>query len=155
MPSQTTNPPGPSDPADPRHTPTAAPHDARALRVVLLSGVSGSGKTIALNSLEDAGYYCVDNLPAQLVDELLAVTHLAQVAAAASRHLQVDKASRGGRSFSSVRALEPQARVLEIARMLGGDASSEVALAHAREMLQAAAVPAAPARARRARAKAG
>ena len=73
MPSQTTNPPGPSDPADPRHTPTAAPHDARALRVVLLSGVSGSGKTIALNSLEDAGYYCVDSLPAQLVDELLAV----------------------------------------------------------------------------------
>ncbi len=89
--------------------------------------------------------------------QVLAVTHLAQVAAAASRHLQVDKASRGGRTFSSVRALDRQARVLEIARMLGGDASSEVALAHAREILQAA-VPvaaAAPPRPRRARAKAG
>lgn len=43
------------------------------LRVVLLSGVSGSGKSIALNAMEDAGYYCVDNLPPQLVDELLVV----------------------------------------------------------------------------------
>ncbi len=51
--------------------------EARALRVVLLSGVSGSGKTIALNSLEDAGYYCVDNLPAQLVDQLLEVAQQA------------------------------------------------------------------------------
>ncbi len=42
-------------------------------KVVLLSGVSGSGKSIALNALEDAGYYCVDNLPPQLVDALLDV----------------------------------------------------------------------------------
>ncbi len=82
--------------------------------------------------------------------QVLAVTHLAQVAAAAARHLQVDKASRGGRTFSSVRALDQPARVLEIARMLGGDASSEVALAHAREMLQGAVQAPAP-RARRPR----
>jgi DNA repair protein RecN (Recombination protein N) len=62
----------------------------------------------------------------------------------------VDKASRGGRTFSSVRALDQPARVLEIARMLGGDASSEVALAHAREMLQGAVQAPAP-RARRPR----
>jgi Predicted P-loop-containing kinase len=43
------------------------------MQVVLLSGVSGSGKSIALNALEDAGYYCVDNLPPQLVDQLLVV----------------------------------------------------------------------------------
>jgi RNase adapter protein RapZ len=48
-----------------------APDWPAHLRVVLLSGVSGSGKSIALNALEDAGYYCVDNLPPQLVDELL------------------------------------------------------------------------------------
>ena len=46
---------------------------AETLSVVLLSGVSGSGKSIALNALEDAGYYCVDNLPPQLVDALLEV----------------------------------------------------------------------------------
>ncbi len=45
----------------------------RRIRLVLLSGVSGSGKSIALNALEDAGYYCVDNLPPQLVDQLLVV----------------------------------------------------------------------------------
>ena len=50
-----------------------APDWPANLRVVLLSGVSGSGKSIALNALEDAGYYCVDNLPPQLVDELLKV----------------------------------------------------------------------------------
>lgn len=51
--------------------------EAGALKVVLLSGVSGSGKSIALNALEDAGYYCVDNLPPQLVDGLLDVAALA------------------------------------------------------------------------------
>jgi RNase adapter protein RapZ len=41
------------------------------MQLVLLSGLSGSGKSIALNVLEDAGYYCVDNLPAPLLGELL------------------------------------------------------------------------------------
>lgn len=36
------------------------------MQVVLLSGVSGSGKSVALKALEDNGYYCVDNLPVQL-----------------------------------------------------------------------------------------
>jgi RNase adapter protein RapZ len=39
------------------------------VQLVLLSGLSGSGKSIALNVLEDAGYYCVDNLPAKLLLE--------------------------------------------------------------------------------------
>ena len=33
------------------------------MQLVLISGLSGSGKSIALNALEDSGYYCVDNLP--------------------------------------------------------------------------------------------
>jgi UPF0042 nucleotide-binding protein len=37
------------------------------MQLVLISGLSGSGKSIALNVLEDGGYYCVDNLPAQLL----------------------------------------------------------------------------------------
>jgi UPF0042 nucleotide-binding protein len=39
------------------------------VQLVLLSGLSGSGKTIALRVLEDGGYYCVDNLPANLLME--------------------------------------------------------------------------------------
>lgn len=37
------------------------------MQLVLISGLSGSGKSIALNVLEDAGYYCVDNLPPSLL----------------------------------------------------------------------------------------
>lgn len=40
-------------------------------RVVLVTGLSGSGKTIALHVLEDAGYYCIDNLPVSLFDALV------------------------------------------------------------------------------------
>jgi UPF0042 nucleotide-binding protein len=40
-------------------------------RVVFVSGLSGSGKTTAINALEDIGFYCVDNLPAQLTGQVL------------------------------------------------------------------------------------
>lgn len=42
-----------------------------APRVVFVSGLSGSGKTTAMNALEDLGFYCVDNLPAQLTRQFL------------------------------------------------------------------------------------
>ena len=42
-----------------------------AMRLILISGLSGSGKSIALNVLEDAGFYCVDNLPALLLPQLI------------------------------------------------------------------------------------
>ncbi|MGH8848871.1 MAG: RNase adapter RapZ, partial [Polaromonas sp.] len=38
-----------------------------ALEMVLITGMSGSGKSVALHALEDAGYYCVDNLPPELL----------------------------------------------------------------------------------------
>ncbi len=37
------------------------------MEIVLITGMSGSGKSVALNALEDAGYYCVDNLPPELL----------------------------------------------------------------------------------------
>ncbi len=43
--------------------------------IVIISGLSGSGKSIALNMLEDTAYYCVDNLPSPLLQQL--VDHLA------------------------------------------------------------------------------
>jgi UPF0042 nucleotide-binding protein len=46
------------------------------LRLILVTGMSGSGKSVALNALEDSGFYCVDNLPANLLDPL--VTFLIQ-----------------------------------------------------------------------------
>lgn len=41
------------------------------MHIVLISGISGSGKSVALNVLEDAGYYCVDNLPPVLLPDLV------------------------------------------------------------------------------------
>ncbi len=41
------------------------------MHLILISGLSGSGKSIALRALEDAGYYCVDNLPATLLPLLV------------------------------------------------------------------------------------
>jgi DNA repair protein RecN (Recombination protein N) len=69
--------------------------------------------------------------------QVLAVTHLPQVAACADTHLLVSKASEGGRTRSDIRSLDPTARIGEIARMLGGQTRSDAGLAHAREMLAA------------------
>jgi UPF0042 nucleotide-binding protein len=41
------------------------------MRILLITGISGSGKSVALNVLEDAGYYCVDNLPPALLPQLI------------------------------------------------------------------------------------
>ena len=48
------------------------------MKLVIVTGMSGAGKTIALKMLEDLGFYCVDNLPISLVDKF------AQLAAAGS-----------------------------------------------------------------------
>lgn len=47
--------------------------------LVLITGISGSGKSVALNQLEDLGYYCVDNLPIQLLHDFVATTKQAQI----------------------------------------------------------------------------
>jgi UPF0042 nucleotide-binding protein len=47
------------------------------MRLVLISGLSGAGKSVALNVLEDAGYFCVDNLPCDLLP--VAVEHLQRI----------------------------------------------------------------------------
>ncbi|MES2511345.1 MAG: RNase adapter RapZ [Pseudomonadota bacterium] len=43
------------------------------LEIVLITGMSGSGKSVALHALEDAGYYCVDNLPPELLTSFAAL----------------------------------------------------------------------------------
>jgi UPF0042 nucleotide-binding protein len=54
----------------------AVPTQFDALReVVLVTGISGSGKSVALHALEDAGFFCVDNLPPELLREFLRLEH--------------------------------------------------------------------------------
>lgn len=45
------------------------------LEIVLITGMSGSGKSVALRALEDAGYYCIDNLPPELLAPFVALEH--------------------------------------------------------------------------------
>ncbi len=42
--------------------------------VIIVSGLSGAGKTVTLRALEDSGYFCVDNLPPSLIDEFINIT---------------------------------------------------------------------------------
>jgi RNase adapter protein RapZ len=77
------------------------------VRLVLVSGLSGAGKSIALDVLEDAGHYCVDNLPATLLMDVVrflaeaghdraAVSVDARSAALAALPEQVDRLKAGG-----------------------------------------------------------
>lgn len=70
--------------------------------------------------------------------QVIAVTHLAQVAAFANNHLSVVKASDGSVTASSVRRLAGAERESEMARLLSGLADSDAALTHARELLASA-----------------
>jgi len=69
--------------------------------------------------------------------QVLAVTHLPQVAACANQHLVVAKNTHADGPHSSVTPVADDARVQEIARMLGGETVTPTTLAHAREMLRA------------------
>ena len=91
------------------------------MQLVLISGLSGSGKSIALNVLEDASFYCVDNLPATLLTETVAFLQAAGYAKVA---VTVDARSGGALAElpASVRALK--ARGVDV-RLLFLDAKNE------------------------------
>jgi DNA repair protein RecN (Recombination protein N) len=68
--------------------------------------------------------------------QVLAISHLAQIGARAHHHIVVHKSAVGTVTTSDTTVVTDEARVVEIARMLGGDADREVSRAHARELLQ-------------------
>jgi len=69
--------------------------------------------------------------------QVLAVTHLAQVAACADGHFLVSKSSKGGKTLTDVQPVVGEARVSEIARMLGGERLAGTSRAHAQALLGA------------------
>jgi DNA repair protein RecN (Recombination protein N) len=71
--------------------------------------------------------------------QVFAITHLSQIAARAHHHILVSKGARGGVTTADVTVLDGEARITELARMLGGDPESDVSRAHARELLENAA----------------
>ena len=69
--------------------------------------------------------------------QVFVITHLPQIASRADVHLLVHKSEAAGVASTSVEPLNGEARVRELARLLGGDPESDVSLSHAREMLTA------------------
>ena len=72
--------------------------------------------------------------------QVICVTHLAQIAALADRHLLIEKAVHDGRTFTQVRALDFAGRSEELARIIGGVQITELTLNNAAEMLRLAGI---------------
>jgi UPF0042 nucleotide-binding protein len=67
----------------------------RSMQLVIISGLSGSGKSVALNMLEDSGYYCIDNLPVRLLPQTVE-----QLSAEGTDKLAVAIDARSGESLN-------------------------------------------------------
>jgi UPF0042 nucleotide-binding protein len=67
MPRKPAPPASPRPARKPKHDSTHAPHDGLPRELVIITGLSGSGKASALKTFEDLGYYSVDNLPLDLL----------------------------------------------------------------------------------------
>lgn len=90
--------------------------------LVLITGMSGSGKSVALHALEDAGYYCVDNLPPEL---LLPFVQLEQQHSASKIAIAMDV--RSAQSLPLVPAQLAHLRALDVdVRLLFLDATTEI-----------------------------
>lgn len=68
--------------------------------------------------------------------QVICVTHTAQIAAMADHHFRIEKWMRDGRNITAVEALDDEARILEISRLVGGEEISSMSLEHAREMVR-------------------
>lgn len=118
-----------------------------ALAIAVTTSELGAAQTLIFDEVDAGVGGAVAETVGRLMKQLgrdrqvLAVTHLPQVAACADHHLVVAKrqtAAKGqdaARTESSVAAIDDEGRAQEIARMLGGERVSRTSLAHAREML--------------------
>jgi len=69
--------------------------------------------------------------------QVLCITHLPQIASFADQHFMIEKKEAGGRTRTSVRALDPAQRTKELARMISGARLTDTSIRHAEEMLKA------------------
>ncbi len=112
-----------------------------ALAIAVTTSRLGTAQTLIFDEVDAGVGGAVADTVGRLMKQLgqdrqvMAVTHLPQVAACADRHLVVAKQTQGGTTSSSVQPVDGEQRVAEIARMLGGERLSSTTLAHAKEML--------------------
>ncbi len=114
-----------------------------ALAIAVTTSQLGTAQTLIFDEVDSGVGGAVAETVGRLMQllgadrQVLAVTHLPQVAACANHHLVVSKQLQGNFTVSTVAAVVGEKRVAEIARMLGGEKLSGTTLAHAKEMLQA------------------
>jgi DNA repair protein RecN (Recombination protein N) len=114
-----------------------------ALAIAVTTSQLGTAQTLIFDEVDSGVGGAVAETVGRLMKQLgrdrqvMAVTHLPQVAACADNHWVVSKQSDKQGSFSAVETVNGEQRVSEIARMLGGERLSDTTHAHAREMLQA------------------
>ena len=119
-----------------------------ALAIAVTTSRLGEAQTLIFDEVDAGVGGAVAETVGRLMQQLgrdrqvLAVTHLPQVAACADHHLRVAKRVAQGRTESNVQPLDGEGRMQEIARMLGGEQVSATSMAHAREMLGKPAAPA-------------
>jgi DNA repair protein RecN (Recombination protein N) len=112
-----------------------------ALAVTTSRQSAGRANTLIFDEIDAGVGGAVAQTVGQLLQQLsldcqvLAVTHLPQVAACADHHFIVSKITRNGVTTSAIQAVDGAARTHEIARMLGGATQSTLSVAHAQEML--------------------
>ena len=114
-----------------------------ALAIAVTTSQLGQAQTLIFDEVDSGVGGAVAETVGRLMRQLgqdrqvMAVTHLPQVAACADQHLVVAKQLDAGVTVSTVDHVSGEARVLEIARMLGGEKLSGTTRAHAKEMLDA------------------
>ena len=112
-----------------------------ALAIAVTTSQLGQAQTLIFDEVDSGVGGAVAETVGRLMKQLgkdrqvLAVTHLPQVASCADQHLVVAKRSAQGKTLSTVESVSGEQRVAEIARMLGGEKLSNTTLAHAKEML--------------------
>ncbi|WP_295955771.1 DNA repair protein RecN [Rhodoferax sp.] len=112
-----------------------------ALAIAVTTSELGTAQTLIFDEVDSGVGGAVAETVGRLMKQLgrdrqvLAVTHLPQVAACADHHLVVAKQRDGKSTVSSVALVLGEQRVAEVARMLGGEKLSGTTLAHAKEML--------------------
>jgi DNA repair protein RecN (Recombination protein N) len=112
-----------------------------ALAIAVTTSQLGEAQTLIFDEVDSGVGGAVAETVGRLMKQLgkdrqvMAVTHLPQVAACSDQHLVVAKLTEKGTTFSTVDAVTGEARVAEIGRMLGGEKLSSTTLAHAKEML--------------------
>ena len=113
-----------------------------ALAIAVTTSQLGQAQTLIFDEVDSGVGGAVAETVGRLMRQLgkdrqvMAVTHLPQVAAFADQHLVVAKRTQHGKTLSTVDHVSGEQRVTEIARMLGGERLSGTTLAHAREMLE-------------------